>query len=158
SGAAVEADLSGFTALTESLARRLGEHHGAEELARRLDVLFGGLVAAVHDHRGAVLSFSGDAMTCWFDGDDGRRAVAAALRMQDWIGRCQDDEAPVRLKVAVAVGATRRFLVGDPQRQLLEGLAGELVDELAATEHAAEPGEIVLSPSALAALGGGVTS
>ena len=157
-GAAVEADLSGFTALTEALARRLGEHHGAEELARRLDLLFGGLVAAVHEHRGAVLSFSGDAMTCWFDGDDGRRAVAAALRMQDWIGRCQDDEAPVRLKVAVAVGATRRFLVGDPERQLLEGLAGALVDELAATEHAAEPGEIVLSPSALAALGDAVTS
>jgi class 3 adenylate cyclase len=157
-GAAVEADLSGFTALTESLARRLGEHHGAEELARRLDVLFGGLVAAVHGHRGAVLSFSGDAMTCWFDSDDGRRAVAAALRMQAWIDHCQDDEAPVRLKVAVAVGATRRFLVGDPERQLLEGLAGALVDELAATEHTAEPGEIVLSPSALASLGSAVTS
>ena len=152
-GAAVEADLSGFTALTESLARRLGEHHGAEELARRLDVLFGGLVAAVHEFRGAVLAFSGDAMTCWFDGDDGRRAVAAALRMQAWITESQDGDTVVRLKVAVGVGATRRFLVGDPEHQVLEGLAGALVDELAATEHAAEPGDIVLAPSALTALG-----
>ena len=80
-GAALEADLSGFTALTESLARRLGEHHGAEELARRLDVLFGGLVAAVHEFRGAVLAFSGDALVRrrrWTQGGR-RRAEDAGL-------------------------------------------------------------------------------
>ena len=44
-------------------------------------------------------------------------------------------------------------MVGDPEVQLLEGLAGALVDELAAIEHEAEPGEIVLAASARASLG-----
>ena len=40
---------------------------------------------------------------------------------------------PVRLamKVAVAVGTARRFVVGDPELQLIDVLAGRLVDQLA---------------------------
>ena len=53
------------------------------------------------------------------------------------------------LKIAVAVGAARRFVVGDPDIQLIDVLAGRLVDELAATEHLAEEGEVVLDQSAL---------
>ena len=39
------------------------------------------------------------------------------------------------LKVAVAVGSARRFVVGDPQIQLIDVLAGALVDDLADAEH-----------------------
>ena len=53
------------------------------------------------------------------------------------------------LKVAVAVGPARRFVVGDPEIQLIDVLAGRLVDELAAAEHLAEQGEVVLEQSAL---------
>ena len=57
------------------------------------------------------------------------------------------------LKVAVAVGAARRFVVGDPKIQLIEVLAGRLVDDLAEAERYAEKQEVVLDQSALAALG-----
>jgi class 3 adenylate cyclase len=81
-GAALFADISGFTALAEALAQALGPRRGAEELARQLDGVYGVLIAEVDRYGGSVVSFSGDAVTCWFDGDDGRRATATALAMQ----------------------------------------------------------------------------
>ena len=57
------------------------------------------------------------------------------------------------MKVAVSVGAARRFLVGDPGVQRIDVLAGRLIDELAGAEHQAEKGEVVLDRSALEALG-----
>src|SRR5689334_9906183 len=77
-GAALWADLSGFTALTETLAGNLGGRHGAEELALHLNRFYDALVAPVDRYGGSVVDFSGDAITCWFDADDGRRAIAAA--------------------------------------------------------------------------------
>ena len=60
------------------------------------------------------------------------------------------------MKVAIAVGDARRFVVGDPDIQLIDVLAGRLIDDLAEAEHHAQKGEIVLDPSAVAALGGRV--
>lgn len=169
-GSALEADLSGFTALTEALARDFGEQRGAEELTRRLNWMYEGLINEVHRFGGTILGFSGDAFTCWLEGDDGARAAACAQSLQRWLhengdaineqrgsiqgtGQAARNLGPTRMKVAVATGATRRFLVGDPSVQRLEGLAGTLVDELAAVEHGAEPGDIVLAASARASLG-----
>ena len=57
------------------------------------------------------------------------------------------------LKVGVAVGMAQRFVVGDPDVQLIDVLAGQLVDDLAAAELYAEKGDVVLDRSALEALG-----
>ena len=57
------------------------------------------------------------------------------------------------MKVAIAVGDARRFLVGDPDIQLIDVLAGRLMDDLAGAEHHAQKGEIVLDESAITALG-----
>jgi len=56
------------------------------------------------------------------------------------------------VKIAVTAGAARRFLVGDPEVQRIDVLAGRIVDELAAAEHQAQKGEVVLHSSALEAL------
>jgi class 3 adenylate cyclase/tetratricopeptide (TPR) repeat protein len=156
-GTALEADLSGFTALTESLAQQLGEQRGAEELTRRLNWMYDGLIGELHRFGATVLGFSGDAFTAWLDGDDGMRAVACAESLQGWMGERASEVSqgapPPRIKVALATGTTRRFLVGDPGIQLLEGLAGSLVDEMAAVEHEADPGEIVLAESSRTSLG-----
>jgi len=69
--AALFADLSGFTPLTEALVHALGPQRGAEELTRQLNLVYD-----------ALIGFSGDAITCWFDEDDGLRAIASALAMQ----------------------------------------------------------------------------
>lgn len=158
-GAALFADISGFTALTETLVEELGRQRGVEELTASLNGVSHALIAELHRYGGDVIYFSGDAVTCWIDGDDGTRATACALAMQSTIDRVGRLVTPggssvrVELKVAVAVGPARRFLVGDPDIQLIDVLAGRLIDTLAAAEHVAERGEVVLARSAREALG-----
>src|SRR5262245_10292131 len=67
SGAALFVDVSGFVPLTEALSAALGPQRGAEELSLHLDRVFTALIAEVDRHGGSVISFSGDAVTCWFD-------------------------------------------------------------------------------------------
>ena len=52
---------------------------------------------------------------------------------------------PLDIKVAVAAGPARRFRVGDPQIQYWDVLAGTTLDRLAAAEHEAKRGEVVVS-------------
>ncbi len=158
-GAAVFADISGFTTVTEVLATELGPQRGAEELTANLDRVFHALIGALDRYGGEVIYFSGDAITCWLDSDDGTRAAACGLAMQDVMERVGVVVSPggtvVRLaiKVAAVVGRARRFVVGDPDIQLMDVLAGSIVDELAAAEQLAGPNEVVLGASALRALG-----
>src|SRR5690349_3227007 len=66
-GAALFADISGFTPLTEALARTLGAREGADALTRQLNRVYDALIDAVDMAGGSVIGFSGDAITCWFD-------------------------------------------------------------------------------------------
>lgn len=161
-GAALFADISGFTALTEALAGELGPQRGAEELTAQLNRVFHAVIAEIDRYGGDVIYFSGDAITCWLDGDDGARAAAAALGVQRVMAEVRTVTTPggqtfqLAMKVAVATGAARRFVVGDPDIQLIDVLAGALIDDLAAAEHEANEGEIVLDASAVDALEGRV--
>jgi class 3 adenylate cyclase len=158
-GAAVFVDISGFTPLTEALARELGGRRGAEELSSTLDRIFAALMEPLHAWDGSVVYFSGDAVTAWIDGDDGTRAVECGLAMQQVMARVgvvqTPGGVPIRLgvKIAVAVGEVRRFVVGDPRVQLVDVLAGALMDSLAAAEQQSRPGEVVLDSGAIASLG-----
>jgi predicted ATPase/class 3 adenylate cyclase len=158
-GAALFADISGFTPLTEALATELGPQRGAEELTANLGRVFHAVIAELDRYGGDVIYFSGDAITGWVDGDDGLRATAAGLAMLETMERVGTIVTPngssvqLGLKVAIASGDARRFVVGDPDIQLIDVLAGSLIDDLADTEHHAEKGEVVLDASALAALG-----
>jgi predicted ATPase/class 3 adenylate cyclase len=162
-GAAIFADISGFTPLTEALTAELGSQRGSEELTANLDRVFHAVIAELDAFGGDVIYFSGDAITCWIDGDDGIAAATAGLAMLEAIDRAGRIVTPggrdVRLamKVAIAVGAARRFVVGDPDIQLIDVLAGRLIDDLAEAEHHAEKGEVVLEPSAMERLAGRVT-
>jgi class 3 adenylate cyclase len=66
-GAVLFADISGFTPLTEALARSFGPRRGAEELTFHLNRIYDALISEVERFHGSVVSFSGDAITCWFD-------------------------------------------------------------------------------------------
>ncbi len=157
-GAALFADISGFTPLTEALERELGPKRGAEELTVHLNSVYDALIAEVHRYGGSVISFSGDAITCWFDGDDGRRATAAGLAMQAAMQQFAEVRTrsgriiSLAVKVAVAAGSVRRFLTGDAEYMLADAMAGRTLERLAAAEHLAERGETVLDPAAAAAL------
>jgi class 3 adenylate cyclase len=169
-GAALFADVSGFTMLTESLANELGLQRGAEEIIRHLNRVYTVLVDEVHRYGGSVIAFSGDAITCWFDDLDlhgiqrpGRsvsaeRAMACALAMQKGMGQFSAISRPdgnvitLSIKVAVAAGSARRFLVGDPNQHQIDVLAGGTLAVLAATEHEARRGEIVIASASIRAL------
>jgi class 3 adenylate cyclase len=150
SGSALFADISGFTPLTAALTRTLGLRRGAEELPRHLNRVYDALIEQVHAFGGSVIGFSGDAITCWFDRDDGRLAVACALQMQVAMEAFAHVPLPdgtnveLAAKVAVSRGPMRRFAVGDPDIQRMDVIAGETVARLAAAEGQAQRGEVVL--------------
>jgi class 3 adenylate cyclase len=158
-GSTLFADLSGFTALTERLASRLGPLRGAEELGAWLRRIYDPLIACVDAEGGSVLGFAGDAVSCFFDGDDGARAVRVARAMQREVALLDDARAidgsrlGVRVKVAVAVGQVRRFVAGDPERRLWDVMAGSTLVRLAAAEQRAEAGEILVDTAAARAAG-----
>ncbi len=159
-GAALFADISGFTPLTESLLRALGPQRGAEELTHFLNRVYDALIAELYHYGGSVIGFSGDAITCWLDGDDGRRAVACGLAMQRAMAQFaatatpSGDSVSLAVKVAAAAGSVRRFVVGDPAIQLIDVVAGRTLEHLAAAEHLAQKGEVVVHDATAAALDG----
>jgi tetratricopeptide (TPR) repeat protein/class 3 adenylate cyclase len=165
SGAALFADISGFTPLTEALTQALGLKRGAEELPRHLNRVYDALIAQVDHYGGSVVSFAGDAITCWFaeeakgQASASLRATACALAMQDAMQQFATVEIPgqepvaLAVKVAVASGPARRFVVGDPVIQLMATLAGETLVRVAAAEHLANRGDVVVDAQTVAQLG-----
>lgn len=164
-GTALFADISGFTPLTEALARLHGAQRGAEELIRLLDRVYDALIAELHRYGGTVIGFSGDAITCWFDetiigtepessasqsSSTALRALACAMGMQDALRQyarivvAPDAAFSITVKVAIAEGPVRRFRVGDPAIRYIDTIAGATLDRLAATEQSAHKEEIVL--------------
>ncbi|MBF4765508.1 AAA family ATPase [Nocardioides islandensis] len=158
-GSAVFVDISGFTPLTEALARELGGRRGAEVLSATLDRIFSALMEPLHVWSGSVVYFSGDAVTAWIDEDDGTRAVECGLVMQQVMQQVGVVQTPggipitLGVKIAVAVGEVHRFVVGDPRVQLIDVMAGTLMDSLAAAEQQSRPGEVVLDAGAIASVG-----
>ncbi|MCL4302757.1 MAG: tetratricopeptide repeat protein [Anaerolineae bacterium] len=158
-GAALFADISGFTPLTEALLKAYGSRRGPEELTRQLNFIYDALVAEVHRYGGSVIALSGDAITCWLDGDNGLRAIACGLAMQQAMGRFAALKIPsggtvsLAMKAAVATGPVRRFLVGDPEIQYIDVLAGATLDRMAAAEHHANKGEVVVGAEVVAQVG-----
>jgi class 3 adenylate cyclase len=122
-GAALFADITGFTPLTHALVVNHGYRTGAEKLTRQLNTVYEALVNVVHRFGGSVIGFSGDAITCWFDGDDGWLATTCALDMQNVMKPFASSSTdvgvnePLTIKIAIAAGPARRFLVGDPEIQ-----------------------------------------
>jgi class 3 adenylate cyclase/tetratricopeptide (TPR) repeat protein len=161
-GAGLFADISGFTPLTEALSEELGSHRASEVLTGHLNRVFHAVIAELDRYGGEVIYFAGDAITCWLDGDDGLRAIASGLAMRDAVARVGEIRTPrgaihrLELKVSIAVGPAQRFVVGDPEIQLIDVLAGRIVDRLAAAEHLAEKGEVVIDEAARLSLEGKV--
>ncbi len=163
-GAALFADISGFTPLTEALTQTLGPRRGIEALTDQINAVYAALGAVVARWRGSIIGFAGDAITCWFDDADGPatpRAAACALEFQAAmvpfaaIQLVGGPTVGLALKVAIAAGSARRFVVGDPAIQQLDVLAGTTLARMAAGEVLASAGEVLLDDAARAALGPG---
>src|SRR3954464_9596051 len=99
-GTCVFVDVSGFTKLSERLARR-GGREGAEQLADAIGRCFERLLAVAYDKGGGLLKFGGDALLLLFDGDaHAERACASAVEMSGELrahGAVQTGKARVQL-------------------------------------------------------------
>lgn len=150
-GSVLFADIAGFTPLTEGLTRELGPQRGPEELTQQLDRIYADLIDAVHRYRGSVVGFGGDAITCWFPGDEGRRALTcaaaihAAMRDHATIETPAGTRFALAIKVAIAEGPVRRFVLGDPALRRMDVIAGRTLDRMAAAEKLAREGETVVT-------------
>ena len=156
-GTTVFVDISGFTKLSERLARRGRE--GAEDITEAINACFGPLLSIAIDQGGSLLKFGGDALLLLFDTEDHlMRACGAAGEMRRTlrtVGRIDLPGARVNLRMSVGIhtGPLDLFLVGDSHREMI--VAGPAASEVVATESSAGAGQILLSAATVRALGSG---
>ena len=155
-GTMVFADVSGFTRLSERLARKGKE--GAEYLVDAINVCFSALLEDAYVRGGSLLKFGGDAMLLWFAGDEHAvRACASASAMRRTlrdVGRIRAGASDVVLRMSVGVhsGSYAMFLVGGSHRELLIG--GDGTTTVVEMESLASAGQILVSPQVAALLPG----
>lgn len=142
-------DISGFTALSERLARR--GRIGAEELTEILNRVFSRMLSVAYDMGGSLLKFGGDALLLVFTrGDHAVLGAQAALAMRDALRearayRSAAGRVNLKMSVGLHTGELLLFRVGNAHRELLvSGPVATLTTEI---EHAAGAGEILISPS-----------
>jgi class 3 adenylate cyclase/tetratricopeptide (TPR) repeat protein len=146
------ADISGFTALTEKLARAGAV--GAEEMSDILSAVFTDLLGVAFSYGGWLVKWGGDAVLLLFEGEEhpalASRAAVEMRRALRRIGqvRATAGSASLRLSVGVHSGPVAFFLVGTQHRELV--ITGPAATEAALVEDAAEAGEIILSPATAA--------
>lgn len=147
-------DISGFTPLTERLARN--GKVGVEQLTDMLNGVVAPLVQSAGALGGDTLKFGGDAVLVLFthDGHE-RRAAAAAFDMQRAMEpyrriKIGAGMVSLRASAAVASGPVHHFLVGEPVRELV--VAGPTTSAVIGLEGDARPGEVLLAAPTCAAL------
>lgn len=153
-GTLVFVDISGFTALSERLARR--GRIGAEELTDVLRRVFSDMLAIAYARGGSLLKFGGDALLLLFEaGGHAERACESAVSMAASLRDAKHRPTPIgRVALAMSVGVhsgeVHLFRVGDSHRELL--VAGPVASMTTRMEHAADAGEILVSPATAAQL------
>lgn len=154
-GTLVFADVSGFTRLSERLARAGGKI-GAEQMADVVDALFGDLLGVAGRRGGEMLKYGGDAVLLLFRGEDHHAGAAAAcVEMQHRlgeIGRVETGAGVVRLRMSVGLhsGTIDLFAVGGSHRELV--VAGPAASTTVAMEAAADATEVLASAATAASL------
>jgi class 3 adenylate cyclase/tetratricopeptide (TPR) repeat protein len=149
-GSMVFVDVSGFTTLSEKLAR-FGRV-GAEEMADAINHCFTDLLAVAYEQDGGLIKFGGDALLLLFAGgapeEHAARAAKAAVGMRRrlrTVGKLQTSGGRVNLRMSVGVHTGRFdfFLVGGSHRELV--VTGPAATEVVRMEGAAEAGQVVMS-------------
>jgi class 3 adenylate cyclase/predicted ATPase len=158
-GSVLFADLSGFTALSETLSA-LGKQ-GAEEITRIVNDLFGALLEDVERYGGVLVKFGGDAMTVYFGGHEhALRAARAGLALQETMGRrfvnleTAGGVFTLQLRVGVHTGKIFAAQVGYEPGYRLRGMelvvTGTDINRVAEAQDCAAPGQVCITAETLA--------
>jgi class 3 adenylate cyclase/tetratricopeptide (TPR) repeat protein/predicted ATPase len=146
-GTVVFVDISGFTKMSERLARN--GRIGAEEVTDVVGDVFSLLLATAYANGGGLIKFGGDALLLFFSGPDhalkGVRAAAGMRRTLSELGGIETSAGKVRLRMSVGIhsGLFHFFLVGDRHRELI--MTGAAASTTVTMEGIADAGEIVVS-------------
>lgn len=152
-GAVLFTDIVGFSRLTENFAAAGPE--GAERLSLVLDTYFGRMTDIVCRWGGDVTDFVGDSIVAvWLSGDDPAmatgQAAACALELQRTLDEVIAQTAlPLRQRLAVGAGELRLFVLCNDERSHWL-LAGDALNQASDANYRADPGEVLLCPSAYA--------
>jgi len=153
-GSMVFGDVSGFTKMSERLARH--GKVGAEEVADAINTCFEQLLDVAYQCGGNLLKFGGDALLLLFTGEGhATRAAHAAVGMRARLreaGRLDTSAGRVVLRISIGVhrGTFNMFMAGGSHRELI--VAGPAATNTVAAEGTATAGEIVMSPAMASAL------
>jgi class 3 adenylate cyclase/tetratricopeptide (TPR) repeat protein len=149
-------DMSGFTAMSERLAR-LGKE-GAELMAGILNGFFSRMLGIADQWGGFQMKFGGDAMLLYFGGEGAaRRGARCALEMQHVMPEFASVPAggenhQLRMRIGMHAGTFFAASLGEEHGVLHYLLTGPDVNATAAVEGRAQPGEVVASPACAEAL------
>lgn len=153
-GSLLFVDISGFTNLSERLARK--GRQGAEELTFVLDRIFGRMLEVSSDRGGSLVKFGGDALLLLFDVEDYvLQACAAAVEMRGALREAAKEPTSVgrinlKMSSGVHTGTVDFFLVGSSHRELI--VTGPTATVATQMESTAEAGQILVSPEVRAHL------
>lgn len=158
-GSLMFCDISGFTAMSESLAQ-IGKE-GAELMASLLNRFFERMLGISDGWGGVQMKFGGDAMLLYFSGErHAEQAAAAGLEMQAAMAEFRrvavaGQTHRLRMRIAIHSGRFYGASVGQPEGTLHYMLVGPDVNRTAGIEGAGEPGWVVVSAEAAAHMGAG---
>ena len=147
-GTVVFVDISGFTKLSERLARSGRE--GSEQITDVIGKSFESILAVAYDNGASLLKFGGDALLLWVqDAGHATRACRAAVLMRRVlrdVGRIELPGAKVTLRMSQGVhsGHFHFFAVGATHFEMLP--VGPAWTRVVDMEHTATAGEILVSP------------
>jgi class 3 adenylate cyclase/tetratricopeptide (TPR) repeat protein len=153
-GTAVFCDISGFTRLSEQLARKGRE--GSEQITDVIGKCFESILAVAYENGASLLKFGGDALLLWFQdsGHAGRACRAAVLmrRALREVGRIDLPGAKTTLRMSQGVhsGDFHFFMVGTTHHELV--VAGPAWSRVVTMEHEADASEILVSSETAARL------
>lgn len=138
-------DISGFTALTESLMRHGTE--GAEVLSQILDAVFAPMVARVYAKGGEIPHFAGDAFTAIFIGNQTEKVAALAYEIRDSFNNnsvysTKFGDFRMNIRIGLSFGEMTWGIIGDRLKTFY--FRGNAIDQAAAAQQKAEPQEVLL--------------
>ncbi|HEY7659373.1 MAG TPA: adenylate/guanylate cyclase domain-containing protein, partial [Actinomycetota bacterium] len=128
----------------------LGEALDPESLRRVMTRYFETMKVVIERHGGVVEKFIGDAIMAIFGApvaheDDAYRAVRSAAEMREALRALNAEFEPAGIQIRTRTGLnTGEVVTGDPDRGGTF-VTGDTVNVASRLEHAAEPGEILLS-------------
>jgi hypothetical protein len=113
-GTAAVVDISGFTNLSESLARKGRE--GAEQITELIGHIFELMLSVAYESGGSLIKFGGDSLLLWFEGDGhAARACRAMVLMREMlrdVGPVELPDAKITLKMSPPGAAWSRLSAG----------------------------------------------